>query len=84
MNRVLSAFAILLIVSSALAFRPTKGGTFCVSDYIGGPCYVIFGKTEINNGMPPILRYKYNNWDGTLASCSGGVCPTPVNLYNEL
>lgn len=88
MKRIFSAIAVIAIVSSALAFAPSKkGGTFCAATTSGGLCQIINGKTEINNGKTSATYYKYNAWDGQSSNCpltTPSPCTTQVVFYNEL
>lgn len=84
MKRVLSACAVVAIVSSALAFAPTKGGSFCASLVQNAGCAVVNGKTELNNGKPGTVYYKDNAWNGNSANCSATQCSTQVTFYPEI
>lgn len=84
MKRILSAVAVVAIVSGALAFAPAKkGGTFCAAFTLNGSCTLVNGKTEIDNGKSHATYFKYNAWDGQASNCITGRCETQVELYNE-
>lgn len=85
MKRIISALAVVAIVSSALAFAPKKGGVFCIATTSGGACSVRTGLTEINNGTTGFVRFKYTAWNGNETTCqnAGTNCNTQVTFYNE-
>jgi len=76
MKRMISAIAVIAIVSSALAFKPNFVRKFCASQTPNSGCSVIFKK--IGSGTNNF--FEYHIWDGTDANCVSTRCADPINL----
>lgn len=83
MKRIISAIAVVAIVSGALAFKAKPfGGKWCVSANASSTTCV--GPITNRIEEPGTAnRNKLLTWDGTDASCTGNVCTTPTRLVNQ-
>lgn len=83
MKRIISAIAVVAIVTSALAFAPKKGGQYCAANTSGGTCNIISGVTELGT-TGGFTRFKFAAWNGVANTCTGSPnCTTQTTFYNE-
>ena len=80
MKRVISAFAVIAIVSSALAFKAPLAGAYCASTVQNTNCHIVPLKKEAN-GTPNF--FVNPTWDGTAAGCVSTQCATAIRLIDQ-
>lgn len=78
MKRIISAVAVVAIVSSALAFKATPTqGLYCASQTQNSGCTVI-KKREATGSVNFFIKSDFNG-----SNCTATDCPTPIRLVDQ-
>ncbi len=80
MKRVISALAVIAIVSGALAFKAPLSGAYCGSTTTANTnCHIIPLKKEVTTGATN--TFIKSNFDGV--NCPSTDCPTAIRLVDQ-